>query len=37
MAVAVGVRAEICTMAVPSLMVLVCAPTQARGVSASEP
>ena len=37
MAVAVGVRAEICTTEVPSLIFEVCAPIQASGVNASEP
>jgi hypothetical protein len=36
-AVAVGVRAEICTTAVPSRIRCVCAPIQASGVNASEP
>jgi hypothetical protein len=37
MAVAAGVRADICTIAVPSLMRVVWAPHHASGVSASEP
>src|ERR1700744_2203554 len=36
-AVAAGVRAEICAIAVPSLIVVVAAPHQASGVSTSEP
>jgi hypothetical protein len=36
-AVAAGWRADICTMAVPSLMRSVEAPHQARGVRQSEP
>ena len=36
-AVAAGVRADICTMPVPRRIVDVCAPHQASGVSASEP
>ena len=36
-AVAAGVRAEICTIAVPSFSVWVEAPHQASGISASEP
>src|SRR5271157_3407739 len=36
-AVAAGVRAEICTIAVPSLILLVDAPHQASGISASDP
>ena len=36
-AVEVGVRAEICTMPVASLIRVVCAPIQASGVNASEP
>ena len=36
-AVAAGVRADICMIAVPSLTVSVAAPHQASGVSASEP
>jgi hypothetical protein len=37
MAVAAGVRAEICTMEVPSLIRDVCEPCHASGVNASEP
>ena len=37
MAVIAGMRAGICMIAVPSLMVLVFAPIQASGVTASEP
>ena len=37
MAVAAGVRADICMMAVPSLIWLVRAPHQASGVKASDP
>ena len=37
MAVAAGARADNWAMPVPSLMVLVCAPIQARGVNTSEP
>jgi len=37
MAVDAGVRAEICTMPVASLMREVCAPIHASGVNASEP
>ena len=37
MAVAVGVRADICTSAVPSRRSVVAAPHQASGVSTSEP
>ena len=36
-AVAAGVRADICMIAVPSLSVSVAAPHQASGVRASEP
>ena len=36
-AVAAGVRAEICTIAVPSLICSVAAPHQASGISASDP
>ncbi len=36
-AVAAGVRAEICTIAVPSLIRSVCEPHQASGINASEP
>ena len=36
-AVAAGVRAEICTIEVPSLICVVDAPHQASGISASEP
>ena len=37
MATQAGVRAEICTMPVASLMRVVCAPIQQRGENASEP
>ena len=37
MAVAAGVRADICMIAVPSLRFSVAAPHQASGVNASEP
>ncbi len=36
-AIAAGVRADICAIAVPSLSLLVLAPHQARGVRQSEP
>jgi hypothetical protein len=36
-AVAAGVRADICTIPVPSLIRSVCAPHQASGVKASDP